>query len=434
MNIINPLENISFAVNALEAAEQVEDYVIALRRDLHLHPEISLQEERTIKVVTRELAEMGIEYELVPNGGIIGYIKGGTEGKSLILRADLDALPMKEEKMNLNQLKQVVSKNDEAAHTCGHDAHTAMLLGAAKILSQNKEQLKGKVILAFEQGEENGGGIYNFLTRLVDIGADGVWGIHLKSDLPAGRISVDPGPRMAGAFSLNVRIKGKSGHGSRPDLAVSPLDCFMDLYNNLKSMRLTTLNPFQPLTFSVGTLNAGTSANVIPDDLEFSGTCRFLHFEQGLAAEKEFKRILEKTCELHHCTYEFIAEPKAMNIFVYNQEQCAAIALGAVEKSMGLDKSINYPAWMASEPFAFYQKYFPGVFAFLGIENFEKGTGAEHHNAHFDVDEDSLKIGVAATVQYTRDFLDSTEVLSFEPELKSVEELFVEIGFPIPKK
>lgn len=419
-------------INALEAAKEVEQYVIKLRRDFHLHPEIGLQEERTIKVVTDELAKMGIEYEVVPHGGVIGVIEGEQDGKSLILRADLDALPMKEEAKNLKETKVVISQNDQAAHTCGHDGHTAMLLGAAKILSQNKRHVKGKVILAFEQAEEIGGGIYRILNRLLEIGADGVWGIHLKSDIPSGRISVDPGPRMAGAFSFNIIIQGKSGHGSRPDLAVSPLDCFTSFYDNLRVMRLNSLNPFNPITYSIGSISAGSAANVIPETLQFSGTARYLHYQQGKNAEKEFKRLLEKICDLHNCTYEFVQEPIAMDLNVYNEENCAAIALNSVKNSLGENALINYPAWMASEPFAFYQKYFPGIFAFLGIENHEKGSGAEHHNAYFDIDEDVLRLGVASTVQYTFDFLNSDKEINYKSEKKNLRELFTEIGFPMP--
>lgn len=415
-------------IDSLKSAEEVENYVIGLRRDLHLHPEISLHEERTIKVVMEELTKMGIVVEVVPNGGVIGIINGEQEGKSLVLRADLDALPMKEEELNLKERKIVVSRNDEAAHTCGHDGHTAMLLGAAKILSQNKDKLKGKVILAFEQGEENATGIFNILKRLIEIGADGVWGIHLKSDIPSGKISVDAGPRMAGYFTFSIRIIGKSGHGSRPDLAISPLDCFTDFYTQLKAMRLNALDPFSAVTYAIGSLSSGSVANIIPDTLEFSGTCRYLNYEQGLRAEHEFKRILEKICELHYCTYEFITEPKAVNLFVYNQEDCASVALEAVKTSIGEEAVYHYPAWMASESFAYYQKYFPGVFAFLGIENKEKGTGAEHHNAHFDLDEDVLKLGVAATVQYTIDFLNSKKEINFTPEQKGLKDLFIEFG------
>jgi amidohydrolase len=415
-------------MNALESAEKVENYVIAIQRDLHLHPELGLQEVRTMKVVTEELEKMGIPFEVVPNGGIIGFIEGEQDGKTLVLRADLDALPMQEEETNLYKNKVIVSQYDDVAHTCGHDGHTAMLLGAAKILSQNKDQLKGRVILAFEQGEEIGGGIFELLQRLIEIGADGVWGIHLKSDIPTGKISVDPGPRMASAFGFNVMIKGKGGHGSRPDLSVSPLDCFTDFYNHLKSMRLNALDPFQTITFSIGTINAGAAANVIPDTLQFSGTSRFLQYEQGKKAEKEFKRLLEKTCDLHQCTYEYLAEPKAFDLIVYNHEDCAEIALNSIKTSLGVEALYQYPAWMASESFGLYQKYFPGVFAFLGIENNEKGTGAEHHNPHFELDEDALKMGVAATVQYTIDFLNSNKKIAFIPSERDLEEFLIEIG------
>ncbi|MGE7770301.1 amidohydrolase [Viridibacillus arvi] len=432
MKTQNTENNRVFEINTLEAANEVEQYVIDLRRDFHLHPELSLQEERTIKVVTEELTKMGIEYEIVPNGGVISFIEGNQEGKSLILRADLDALPMKEETQNLKETKVVLSQNDNAAHTCGHDGHSAMLLGAAKILSQNKQYLKGKVILAFEQAEEIGGGIYELLNRLLKIGADGVWGIHLKSDVPSGKISVDSGPRMASAFSFDVIIRGKSGHGSRPDLATSPLDCFTNFYDNLRVMRLNKLDPFNPITFSIGSISAGSASNVIPETLQFSGTARFLQYEQGEKAEKEFKSLLKNICDLHNCTYEYVKEPNAMNLFVYNEENCAAIALNSIKNAIGENAIIHYPAWMASESFGFYQKYFPGVFAFLGIENFEKGTGAEHHNAHFDIDEDVLKLGVASTVQYTFDFLNSEKELNYQSEKKELKDLFIEIGFPVP--
>ncbi|KAB2333329.1 amidohydrolase [Cytobacillus depressus] len=413
----------SFLIDSLESAKQVEQYVISLRRDFHMHPEVGLQEKRTIKVVTEELRKMGVAYEIVPNGGVIGIIEGEEQGKSLILRADLDALPMQEDETNLKDVKQVVSKYDGVSHTCGHDGHTAMLLGTAKILSQNRNKIKGKVILAFEQAEEIGGGIIGILQRLIEIGADGVWGIHLKSDIPSGKISVDPGPRMSSAFAFNIILKGIGGHGSRPDLTHSPLDCFTDFYNHLKMMRLNALDPFKAITYSIGSIYAGSAANVIPDTLQFSGTVRYLQYDQGVKAEQEFKRILEKTCELHHCTYEYINEPKARDLCVYNQEDCAAIALSAVKNSIGEQAVYPYPAWMASEPFSYYQKYFPGVFSFVGIQNEEKGTGAEHHNPKFDMDEDVLKLGVAATLQYTFEFLGSDVTINFQPETKNLKEL-----------
>lgn len=414
-----------------EAAKAIEKDVIKIRRDLHEHPEVSMQEKRTIRVVTEHLESMNIPYEIVPYGGVIGFIDGEQPGKTLILRADLDALPMKESPVNLKQEKVVVSKTDKAAHTCGHDGHTAMLLGAAKILKDHKDSIIGKVILAFEQGEENGSGIFRLLRRLVEIGADGIWGIHLKSDIPTGKISVDPGPRMAGVFPFHVEIKGSGGHGARPDLAISPLSCFHSFYQRLQTIRSESLDPFLPVTYSIGHVNYGSTSNVIGDILEFSGTARFLHAEQGEVFVEVFKNILEETSRTHRCTYEFLMPIRSIQTFVINDETCAKIAKQSVTQILGEDAIKTYPAWMASEPFGLYQRYFPGVFAFVGIYNEEKGTGAEHHNAHFDIDEDALLIGVLATVQYTIDFLNYDQAIDYEREERSVEQLFKDLNMKI---
>lgn len=411
-------------MNLFEVVKSVENYVIDLRRHFHQYPEVSMKEFQTMEKVKTELEEMKIPYEVVPDGGIIGTIEGIRPGKTVMLRADLDALPVQESPLNVKQPKKVVSKIDGVAHACGHDAHMAMLLGAAKILQDNRDKLNGKVLLVFERGEEIGGGIYALLKRLTEIGVDGLWGIHMKNDLPSGKISVDAGPRMAAAFPFHIKIKGKGGHGSRPDLATSPVDCFVHFYQTLTSMRLNALNPHDPITFSVGMISAGDAANVIPDEIEFSGTGRYLNVEQGRAAVMELKRILEATCKLHRCTFEYVTEPIARDILVYNQEDCAEIAERAIESALGRDVLSSHPAWMASEPFAYYQKYFPGVFAFLGTKNEALGTGAEHHNSHFDIDEDVLKIGVAATVQYAIDFLAYEGEIHFEAGTKSVETLF----------
>lgn len=407
----------------LSLSKSIHDYVIQVRRHLHENPELSMEETETMRYVSEELERFGIPYEIVADGGIIGRIEGNNEGKTLILRADLDALPMQEATNNLTQEKIVVSHRDGIAHTCGHDAHTAMLLGAAKLLQERQKELNGKVLLVFEQGEEIGGGIENLTKRLIEIGADGVWGIHLKNDLPSGKISVEAGPRMAAPLPFDVTIKGKGGHGSRPDLAASPIDCFVDFHTRLTAMRLQQLDPQQPASFSIGSVHAGEAANVIPDTLSFAGTFRFLHREQGKRIERQFKQLLESVCETHGCTYEYTLEPQAKDLFVYNDHSCARIAEKAIERAIGTHALQTLPAWMASEPFAFYQAFFPGVFAFLGIQNEAKGTGADHHNAHFDVDEDVLQLGVAATVQYTMDFLAREEPIAFTPTVQSVDDL-----------
>lgn len=415
----------------LDAAKSVEEFVVRIRRDLHEHPEIGLQEKRTMKLVVTELAALGLEAEIVQDGGIIAIIEGARPGKSLILRADLDALPIEEAQNNLKQKKVVVSKTKAAAHLCGHDGHTAMLLGVAKILMDYRAEIKGRVILAFEQAEETGQGIFRLLQRLVEIGADGVWGIHLKSDIPSGKISVDPGPRMAGVFPFDVKLKGLGGHGSRPDLAHSPIDCFHDFYQQLQIQSRRIIHPFAPATFSIGSVQAGSihSANVIPNELRFNGTGRFLHEPTGNALEAMFTSALETACQQNNCTYKLLRPLRALPMFVYNDEHYAEMAKNAVISSMGEESLIHYPAWMASEPFAYYQKYFPGVFAFVGIENKQQGIGAEHHNPHFDLDEDVLHLGVALTLTYTFDFLRDHTKSDFNRETRSVQTFFEDIGF-----
>lgn len=410
------------AIDILALSEKVEDYVIRTRRKLHERPELSMQETETIQFVCNELSKMDIPFEIVQDGGIIGTIRSKNGGKTLILRADLDALPMQESETNLKQRKKVISKVPGVAHTCGHDAHTAMLLGVAKILTEYNVHLNGTVLLVFEQGEEVGGGIRHLTKRLIELGADGIWGIHLKNDLPSGKISVEAGPRMAAPLPFDVTIKGKGGHGSRPDLAASPIDCFVDFHAQLTKLVQHKLHPHKPITFSIGSLHAGSAANVIPETVQFAGTARFLHKEQGKSFEKIFKHTLAYCTKLHGCDYDYTIEPKARHTLVYNDEICAAIAKKAVTKSIGENALQSFPAWMASEPFSIYQAFFPGIFAFLGIYNENEGTGADHHNVHFDVDEAVLKLGVAATVQFAIDFLQAPKI-PFVPLYRSVDEL-----------
>jgi len=412
--------------------KELNDYIINLRREFHEQPETSLQEHRTKKVIKQELSKANISYEDIEAGGIIGYINGEHKGKTIVLRADIDALPIKESSENLLNVKESISKIEGKAHMCGHDGHTAMLLGAAKILSQHKNQLNGNVLLAFEQGEEKGQGVYKLLKRLLEIGADGVWGIHLKSDLQAGKISVEPGARMASACSFDVLIEGKSGHASRPDLAISPIDCFYDFYGRFKDIKNKYLNPFDPITFSVGSVQAGKTGNVIPGKLRFQGTIRYLNYKQGLKAEEKFREILKKTTEMNNCHYEYLRSPSAKDSTIYNHPGCSTIAENAVKKTLGKKYLKKHPIWMASDTYSYYLRYFPGVYAFLGIKNEELGTGAEHHNPKFDLDESALKNGTAITVQYTLDFLNNKKPIVFTEEKESLHSLFVKNKGYIP--
>ncbi len=408
----------------LEAVKKEEAYILEWYKDLHENPEVGGKEERTVKVVMAELERLGIPCEHRPNGGIIGWINKGKAGRKVALRADMDALPMAEDPANLVCARKVVSKTDKAMHACGHDGHTSMLLAAAKVLSEHKDEVPGQVVLLFEQGEEMGYGGKGIARMVIEEKPDTIWGIHLYNALPSGKISVDPGPRMAAGVFFEVEIKGKGGHGSRPDLSRNPLDCFIDVYSNMNAMKMTALDPFIATTFSVGKVNMGTAPNIIPETITFAGSFRVTDLGESKKAAARSREILDHACALHNCTYEVKSGLNPSGMVVWNHPGYAALAKESVSKVLGPEVIQTATPWMASESMAMYLKYAPGVFAFVGINNPEKGTGAAHHNPHFEVDEDVLVMGAAATVQYTMDALVTpVDASDFTPNPYSPEEL-----------
>lgn len=244
---------------------------------------------------------------------------------------------------------------------------------------------------------------------------DTIWGIHLQSATPSGKISVDSGHRMSSVVPIAAKIIGKSGHGSRPDLSKNPLDCFIDIYSQLKNVRMDYTSPFHATTFNIGKVNMGNVGNIIPDSLEFYGTFRYTDFEQGQLICKRVEQIYETVPKVHGCKLDILRKPNTTDMSVYNNPQCSKIAEDAISKVLGKDVLLSREPWMASESFGIYQKYVPGVFAFLGINNTEKGTGGEHHNSNFEIDIDVLKLGVLSTAQYTLDFMNSEIEINFKP-------------------
>ena len=394
-----------------ELAKEVDSYVVSLRRYFHEHPELSTQEDKTVERICQELTEMGIEPIIVPHGGVLATIEGTAPGagKTVLLRADIDALPVMEKDTNLCQKRACISQNPGVMHACGHDGHTAMLLGAAKILSAHKEEIPGKILLFFERDEESGSGLPHMLAYMDKHGikADTVWGIHLYAMLEAGKVGIITGNTMSTVMMFDITIRGKGGHGSRPDQANSPVDCFVAIYNALSAARLTKITPFEPLTFSIGTIQAGAVSNVIPNDLRFGGTARLFDRELvGLPFKKEFMRIVDGICEAYGCEaiYHRFSGPA---FAVYNDPECAALARTAIARELGEEVLASPEPWMASESFAGLQKLWPGVFALIGVKNEEKGVGAAHHNEYFDLDEDVLKLGVTGAVSYALEFLNN---------------------------
>ncbi len=394
-------------MDILKLAQENFDYAVKIRRQIHEHPEFQGQEVETLKLIQSELDAMGIEYVVVPDGGVVGLIHGGQPGKMVLMRADMDALPIHENPKNLCCDKVSVSKIAGMSHACGHDAHTAMLLTEAKILQENRAELKGDVVLCFEQGEEGGGQIANLLPYIVEemkLPIESCVATHVKWDVEAGQVSAEPGAVISGGYGFKIKLHGLAGHGSRPDLGHSVLDCFNSIYNHMNMIRMKYVSPTDILTFSIGTVECGTALNILPDELTFAGTIRTFNIDgAGEPFRKQFMAVLDAECKLHGCTYEIVRfkDPLFEN---FNNPTCAEIAQNAVKKYVGEDALAKAQPWMACESMQAFLKYWPGVITFTGIKNDAMGTGANHHTPEFDLDEKGMIAGVAAAVGYVVDF------------------------------
>ncbi len=380
--------------------------LVSLRRQFHTYPELSEQEFHTMDTIEEELKKYGIPCVRVPHGGVVGIIDSGREGYTVLLRADIDALPIQESPDNLTGPKICISKNKGVSHACGHDGHTAMLLTEGKILAGYKNEWSGKVILMFEEGEENGSRclmqIFAWLKEQ-NYHVDVCHATHVRWDIPAGKVAILPGPVMAGAFLYGIRIIGKGGHGSRPDLANNPLDCFTAFYRDIQMIRMKYISPDDCLTFSIGKITSGNRPNVIPDELYFEGTCRFFQEEAGQKFQEKFWHFLEQECQNYGCTY---TKEKARGVKpVRNNRECADIAKAAVEKELGKDRLYQGQHWMASESMGITLEMFPGILSFTGIRDEKTGSGANHHTPEFDIGEEGLAAGAEEALAYTLEML-----------------------------
>ena len=347
---------------------------------------------------------MGIPYEVVGECGIIATLRGcGSTRNAVMLRADMDALPIQESDRNLAGPKAVISSMPGCAHLCGHDAHTAMLLGVARSLADTRDELPGDVLLCFEQAEETAGGIAPMMLALEARNPKAVWGIHVYSELPSGAISVEPGPRMSGMTAFSVTLRGSGGHGSRPDQTIDPLLCAAQAVTDLCSIPAREVKPTDAGVVTIGMIRAGEAGNVIPDSASFAGTARFFDPCLGERIIESVERIVTHIAAAHRC--EASVTTDGPHPAVINDGALSALAAGSVQAALGPGHLAACEPWMASETMGCYLAKYPGVLALLGIACDRVGAGAPHHSPSFDIDESALKYGVAATLQFAHDVL-----------------------------
>ena len=380
-----------------ESAKECKDYVIELRREFHMYPEKSLEEVRTQKRVIEELTKMEIPFERIANTGVIGTIVGGRPGKTIALRADMDAL-------DLQEIADVPyrSKNDGFMHGCGHDGHTASLLGAGKVLKEIQSELQGTVKLFFQPAEEVARGAKKMIAEGALNGVDSIFGIHIWNSLECGKVSVEAGPRMASAGEFTINVKGKGGHGAMPHQTIDAVVVGSSIILDLQSIVSREIHPSDPAVLTVGKFEAGSRNNVIAEDAVIIGTTRCYNHEVNHLFEERIRRVCEHTAFAHGATTTLAYE--TLVIPVINDQKISKIAAGSVEKIRSKEAIQNFPALNVGEDFSYFMDQVPGVLALVGCKK-EGGEYYPHHHPMFDIDEDGLEVATALYAQVAYDFL-----------------------------
>lgn len=387
-----------------EWINSVENDVISWRRYFHRNPELSFQEEKTAQYVYETLQSFGnLEISRPTKTSVVARLIGKQPGKVLGLRADMDALAIQEE----NEF-EFVSQNPGVMHACGHDAHTAMLLGTAKILVSMKDQIKGEVRFIFQHAEEiHPGGAQEMVKAGVLDGVDLMIGIHMMSTIPVGKIGLIYGPVTANSDRFNITIQGKGGHASQPESAIDPLAIGAQVVTNLQQIVARNTSPLDKLVVSVTNFQAGNGAyNVIPDTVKLSGSVRSFGKEVREHTVKTMEQIVKGITAAHGATYEF--DYRYGYGSVVNDENVTKLMEETILERWGQDRLLHMPPLMGGEDFSAFSDKVPSCFLLVGARNEEKGIIYPHHHPRFTVDEDSLRDGVALFVHAVQKILGVT--------------------------
>ena len=366
------------------------------RQHFHEFPELAYQEKKTSKKVVELLKSFGVDKieEGIGGTGVVAVIKNG-KGKSLGLRADMDALPILEE----NKTKNYCSKNKGVMHACGHDGHTTMLLGAARYLSETRN-FKGEVILVFQPAEEGFAGA----KAMIDDGLfkkypiQEIYGMHNIPNLDKGVLAVQEGPRLAAADNFSVKIIGKGAHGAMPSNSIDPIVCGAAVIQNLQHIVSRNSNPKETLVITVASFNSGKANNVIPKFATFNGTIRYYNKDIGKLAKDRFHQVIDNTCR----AYDAIAEIDFVKGYppTVNHSKPSKFAYNVAKKVIGLKATEDQSPMMGSEDFAYFLNEVPGAFAWIG-----NGKSASLHNPKYDFNDEILTVGASYLATLAEDFL-----------------------------
>ncbi|WP_034300185.1 M20 family metallopeptidase [Bacillus cihuensis] len=382
-----------------EAIQTYSEELTELRRKFHSEPELSWEEENTTAFICEYLENLGIPYRRTNPTGVIANIVGAQAGKTVALRADMDALPVEE----LNKNLPYASKEDGKMHACGHDSHTAMLLIAAKALNERKAELPGTVRLIFQPAEEAATGAREMVKQGAIEGVDNVFGIHIWSQMPTHKVSCTPGPSFASADIVRVTFKGKGGHGAMPQDCIDAAIVASSFVMNVQSVVSRTIDPQKPAVLTIGKMDVGTRFNVIAENAVIEGTVRCFDNETRAHIEQQIEQYAENVANIYGASakVEYIRGTQP----VINDEHSAKFVQKVASEAFGEDVLYSEKPTMGGEDFSFYLDEAPGSFALVGSGNPEKDTEWAHHHGKFNIDEDALGTGAELYAQYAWAYL-----------------------------
>lgn len=396
--------DVSQIITINDLIEEVKEEVIGWRRYLHMYPELSFQEVKTAQYVYETLKTFGdLEISRPTKTSIMARLKGQQPGKVIALRADMDALPIEEE----NDFN-FVSRNLGVMHACGHDGHTAMLLGAAKILTKLKGQIRGEVRFLFQHAEEQPpGGAQEMVNAGVLEGVESILGAHLVSTLPLGKIGLSYGPMMAGADTFKITVLGKGGHASQPDQTIDPIAIGAQVVTNLQHIVSRYQDAQETSVISVTQFHAGSAINVIPSTVTIGGSVRCFNPDLQKKIPNFIERIVKGITEAHGATYQFNYQFGYAPVI--NDEEVTRVIDETVCEVFGEDCRELVKPMMASEDFSAFQKVVPGSYVSIGAGNEEKGIIYPHHHPKFTIDEQALADGTKLLVHGTLKLLNQND-------------------------
>ncbi len=391
--------------NLINEVKKIGHEIINWRRRLHQIPEVGLNLPKTTEFITKELDKMGIEYSTLVNGNaIVGLIRGREEGKTIALRADMDALPIKEETGLEYQ------SNNGCMHACGHDGHAAVLLGAAKVLNENRDKFKGNVKLLFQPGEEYPGGA----KPMIDEGAmenpkvDAVMGLHLGSlgkDIPMGKIGVCYGPMMAAVDVVHIRIKGKGAHGAYPHRSIDPIVIASEIVLALQTIISREKNPVEPAVISITRIEGGFNQNIIPDSVELEGSVRTINEDTRRRIARRMEEIIKGITMAHGANYEF--EYEYCYPALVNSEEFTKGFVESAKKIVNEEDIVEMKVpVMGAEDMSYFLQKALGTFFYINNPQKIQGQYYPHHSPKFDIDEKELWKGAALMIQAAIDWLE----------------------------